>query len=731
MPALSWRIGANLDDFKKSMNETSSLAKSAARKVAQTFLDANKDLASGAATAAFSGAASGALKLAGRIALVVGAVKLMGDAVGAARDQLKQMVDIADKAASTNFSPEFWQAWVNGAKGAERQVEAFEGALHNAFQALKPVLNPDWTVWDTGLTKVTAVEKAMREMRELFSTDQDSSGFTLFRNAQNQDQQAVAVLTYMKQLQAIGQDIAALDLGEKLFGASFVDKIRTGQTSIDQLLDDIKTKSADSFSNETVKRAKDLDDQLKNAWQTVSQNLHPSLEALDNLFLDFKSAWVSIVELMAKAAELSNKIRPASGGGPNSPVSARDLDEQTSLQTRLRDTGLTQSQRSGLEAQLRTVQGRIAQSEASQVPEAPTEFGFGGTAAVPLPKRRPGDAPQPPKATGSGGIDRFETSADQIEKRTAALQAEAGAFDLGTAAREKARIAAQLMTVAMQANAAAGKGENVVTEEQRKTIDEVSRAYGEAAVAMEKAKVAAQIKFEKDTAFLSQEDVAIAAQLKGIYPDVATALNSVEAAGLRAANGMRELGNIGRDINRDMFVQFGQNLRNGMSAWDAFKSAGVNALGKIADKLMEMAANKLWDSAFSSAGGGLAGGLLGGIGKLFGFDGGGYTGPGSKNQLAGVVHKGEIVWSQADVKRAGGVGAVEAMRAGAALSVPTPAAGGAPITVHGGSTTITINGNADDSTVNTMRAELAKRDAEFNSKVVAAVQSARQRRQLA
>lgn len=43
---------------------------------------------------------------------------------------------------------------------------------------------------------------------------------------------------------------------------------------------------------------------------------------------------------------------------------------------------------------------------------------------------------------------------------------------------------------------------------------------------------------------------------------------------------------------------------------------------------------------------------------------GGYTGPGGKYQPAGVVHKGEVVWSQQDIARAGGVGVVEAMRKG-------------------------------------------------------------------
>lgn len=41
---------------------------------------------------------------------------------------------------------------------------------------------------------------------------------------------------------------------------------------------------------------------------------------------------------------------------------------------------------------------------------------------------------------------------------------------------------------------------------------------------------------------------------------------------------------------------------------------------------------------------------------------GGFTGTGSKFDPAGIVHKGEVVWSQEDIKRWGGVNVVEAMR---------------------------------------------------------------------
>lgn len=60
-----------------------------------------------------------------------------------------------------------------------------------------------------------------------------------------------------------------------------------------------------------------------------------------------------------------------------------------------------------------------------------------------------------------------------------------------------------------------------------------------------------------------------------------------------------------------------------------------------------------------------------------GFSGGGYTGPGGVHEEAGVVHKGEVVWSQKDIQRFGGVAAVEALRKGDVSAVTSPASASA------------------------------------------------------
>lgn len=54
--------------------------------------------------------------------------------------------------------------------------------------------------------------------------------------------------------------------------------------------------------------------------------------------------------------------------------------------------------------------------------------------------------------------------------------------------------------------------------------------------------------------------------------------------------------------------------------------------------------------------------VMSGIGGLW--SDGGYTGPGGVHEPKGIVHAGEVVWSQRDVARAGGVHVVEGMRLG-------------------------------------------------------------------
>ena len=91
-----------------------------------------------------------------------------------------------------------------------------------------------------------------------------------------------------------------------------------------------------------------------------------------------------------------------------------------------------------------------------------------------------------------------------------------------------------------------------------------------------------------------------------------------------------------------------------------------SAFGKVKDFILEPIRSAVaWiNDTFVSG----INGFLGTIGVSWvvptipGFADGGYTGPGGKHQPAGVVHAGEVVWSQRDVAAWGGPQAVDNMR---------------------------------------------------------------------
>ncbi|MBR0764149.1 hypothetical protein [Bradyrhizobium japonicum] len=640
MPAPSLRIpiSVNLDQLKEQLRQTSSLTGTATRQIAKQFLDMNKDLAK---DAIFATMARGAVELAGKVALAVGAYKLMAVAISGAREQMQQMVEIADKAQNLGVSPAFLQAFTSEARKLKVEAGELESALDHAFQATKDRSPIDISEWTVGEEKISDVEKALRVYNETLAkaAGQQLQGLVLFRDAKTQEDRIKAVLVAMQQLDQIGQHAASLDLGEKMFGTAIVDRMRQGKTSADSMLQTIREASANAdgiFSNALVERAKEVDDQLKLAHQRLSTALKPSWDDLASVMMDIKGAWADVIGYIAKAVELSNKMPriPGLAGSPTDVDAKRDALDR--VNARLNGTS-SWTDTFGILASRETLEGHRdrLQKEIAALTVNGEQYG------PPAPSQTRGTGPAPTKTSTSRTVDKLDTAADSIEKRTAALQAEAAGLDLTTAARERAKVAAQLETVAMQANAAAGKGEGVVTAEQRQRIQEVTQAYSEATEAIERATVAQSIRRGRQTSLLDPQDVQIAEQLKGLYPDVGTALNSVEASAMRTNEAMRSIGSTMSSSMTSGLADILDGTKSVSAGFADMSKAVVRALEEAMIKmLIVQPIMRSLSGTFGFSDGGLVGGAP--VAKA---DGGYISGPGNgtSDSIPARLSNGEFV----------------------------------------------------------------------------------------
>lgn len=296
-----------------------------------------------------------------------------------------------------------------------------------------------------------------------------------------------------------------------------------------------------------------------------------------------------------------------------------------------------------------------------------------------LPKPKKERAARAPKKTAD---DQFRNEIQSIRDRTAALAEEMQLIGLSNEQQIARRTALEMEQRALAQ----------VREEARK-------------------------KGQTDVANIQLSDEKIAA------------INREAEAYARQAEALR-VAQENNELVQSVTKGFVSDLMNGVKAADAF----ANALGKIADKLIDDVLNSILQVNGATGGGG---GLLGSIFGLFGGGGkglfpaapsvglysdGGFTGPGGKYEPAGIVHKGEFVMN-ADATRRIGVnnlrmlqGYAEGGLVGAPRMPEMASRGGSGAVSVDARMTIDARG-ADGEAVTRLEAMQRRRDAELPGRV--------------
>lgn len=234
----------------------------------------------------------------------------------------------------------------------------------------------------------------------------------------------------------------------------------------------------------------------------------------------------------------------------------------------------------------------------------------GNQTKVPLPGTKPitlGDRDRAAERSATSTANAYRDLIKSADDRVAQMKLEAELAGQTGVASDALRFKLDLL----QQSEEKGRSLSAAQVEAINSRVEAFKKYAEAAAS---AKLKADLLFEREQLGRSAIDQQIAGGLRssGLPVD----FNSYEAGLLRTNLQLQ----YARDLAGDFTSTFFDGLRQGESVWDAFGNAGVKALQRIADTLMNDVLNSMFSvsSASSGSGGGLFSGLLGGLGSLFG-----------------------------------------------------------------------------------------------------------------
>ncbi len=165
-------------------------------------------------------------------------------------------------------------------------------------------------------------------------------------------------------------------------------------------------------------------------------------------------------------------------------------------------------------------------------------------------------------------------------------------------------------------------------------------------------------------------------------------------------------------------------LSDGKLEWEELGDVAISTLDRIIDKMLNDLIDAIFDVIAASKSGG-GSGILGMVANLLGggisrfpsapagggtasgiglYDTGGYTGDGPRKKPAGIVHAGEMVFNQDDVRRFGGPGALDSLRRNGLPALPSLrglGGGGGNVNMN---LSVTVQGNGDQELMARMRA---------------------------
>lgn len=550
----------------------------------------------GSSMAAFSPTVTGvAATIIGRLVpalRVLAVAKVVIDSWNLATDAIKKYNDISANAAG--MSTQFYQQVVKGADDTKTSIDTLTTAFKNLNDSMAPTLGGS-----TAQVRLGELQKA--------GNFKGNTGVSALNSANNPQQQLQALADLNRQAADAQQRLAGIDLTKTILGKDIADNLAKDSDYLDKLL-----RTATGLSNtpiisdDQLARAVTLQTRYDAALKVLSDRWQPFKDTLTEVGMKLHETFVQdLTDLAAMSTgmqTLYDKAAALLGLGwdklKNGLQGAVTLVDAAGNAYEANIPGQQQGPLDSSNSAMDNARARLRSglSQPTQVANARSETNFVHDSVI---RDRSGN---PDKDVPDASA--YDRATESINKYIQVTTAASTAVDATRGEQEKLRAVAQLTAAAM-------KDGTPITAALTAQMEALGQKAGTAAQELQKAKVASEIKFTTATAFLTPEDAAIAQKLKGSYDSVTEALNSTEAAAMRTADALKDIGTFGHSVASSIGTDFTSAIRSGSTAFQSLESAGLNALGKISDKLMTMATDKLWSSAFGGSSGSSLLGMFG------------------------------------------------------------------------------------------------------------------------
>jgi hypothetical protein len=580
---------------------------------------------------------SPALRVVGWFALAVKGIETVGEAWQLGNAKLAEYVALSEKAAASGLTTDFFQRISKAATDAKLPADALLATLTKINDST------------AGKLGGSAAQLATDPLQTA-GNFQGNTGVMQLQTANSTQEKLVAIVSLYDQAVAKGERLAALDAVRAVAGDDIANKAALDNGYMDKMLAAATAISQESLiSTADIANAVELQNRLDAAEKILSERWHPIQDLLTAGGIAMKEAWVGIVEQIAAAVDglvkvLEYVIKVDSqefGKGWNSlftgitnlttaPESRAASEASYGISSSPADIA---SQ--AMENQRASLQGQAQMADARRRLATGLNRNFDTSKpTIDDPNKDVPDTSAYDRATG------------MIQKYIETTKAAALSVSDAAGEQEKFKAIAQLTAAGLK---------DGLTPEAAKAKAELSglgEKAGLAADALAKAKMASSIDFGSKTAFLSQDDVAIATQLKGIYQnDVPAALNSTYAAGIRVNNAFK---GISSAIETNLTQGLTDIVSGAKSAGQAFSDMGKAIVTAIEQMIIKIAVVQPLMQALQNSIGGTGLSSLLGLGGAVTASGSiaGAVGPTSVGGAALVgLHGGGIVGSEATFTR--------------------------------------------------------------------------------